>query len=107
MANLPNPRSYPQILGGMINSFLSRLGLPSIKNGDPSLSVMEAAAQSDFRSSQDILRTLAIRNLKAQTGATLDATGREEKIFRIPEAPSNGTVTFYDTAVTKKQTLIY
>lgn len=107
MAKIPTPKSNSQILGQMVNTFLSKLGLPSIKTGDPSLSIMEAAAQSDFRASNEVLKSLSVRTLNGQDGAALDATGYDEQLPRIPESASNGYVTISDSAFAKKETRVF
>ncbi len=37
---IPIPRSYAQIVGGMTNALLSKLGLPILQVGNPSLSII-------------------------------------------------------------------
>lgn len=107
MANIPTPRSYSQILGGMINTFLSRLGLPSIKAGDPSLSIMEAASQSDFRSTQDIFQNINSQFLDSATGVALSRIGESRRVFRLAPRASSGTVTIGDNSFSKIETRIY
>jgi hypothetical protein len=103
----PQPRSYPQILGAMVNAFLTKLALPSIKVGDPSLSIMEAAAQSDFRASSESLKALATRNLNACTGVLLDAIGRDEKVKRIASVAATGPVDIGDSDFSVISTRVY
>jgi hypothetical protein len=107
MATIPTPRSYSQILGGMLNTFLTRLGLPSIKTGDPSLSIMEAAAQSDFRSTKDIFDNLSSSTLDGATGVALNLRGQDARVPRIPQSPANGRVTIGDSSFDKVETRIY
>lgn len=107
MATIPTPRSYSQILGDMLNTFLSRLGLPAIKAGDPSLSIMEAAAQSDFRSTQDIFQNLNAQSLDGASGVALVTKGRDARVPRISQSPANGRVTIGDSSFTKTETRVY
>lgn len=107
MAEIPTPRSYSQITGEMIDALLSRLGLPSIRVGSPALSIIEAAAQSDLRSSQDIFNLLNSISLDRATGLALDRIGADEETPRIAEAPSTGLVTVGDTTFDKLQTRIF
>ena len=107
MADLPTPRSYSGIISSMLNTFLSRLGLPEIKTGDPSLSLMEAAAQSDFRSTQDIFQNLQAQSLSGATGLALDRKGRDERVSRIGRSTATGKVTFGDSSFSKVETRIY
>jgi len=107
MAEIPTPKSYSQILGGMIDSFLSRLGLPQIKKGDPSLSIMEAAAQSDFRNTKEVMDMVTASNLDGADGATLDRLGRDERVLRLGRNSATGVVDISDTSFSKIQTRIY
>lgn len=107
MATVPVPRSYSEILGSMLNTFLSRLGFPAIKAGDPSLSVMEAAAQSDFRSTQDIFQNLNAQSLDGASGVALVTKGRDARVPRISQSPANGRVNIGDSSFTKTETRVY
>lgn len=101
MATFPTPRSYSQMLGSMLNAFLSRARFPKLKKGDPSLSLLEAAAQSDFRNSQEVLRMLSLRDLQNVSGTDLDAVGRDEKVARIGQSASTGSITVRDSSFSK------
>lgn len=90
-----------------MNTFLTRLGLPGIKTGDPSLSIMEAAAQSDFRSTQDIFQNLNAQYLDGSTGLALNLRGRDERVARISESLASGKVTISDTSFSKVETQVY
>jgi hypothetical protein len=107
MADIPIPRSYSQIVGEMVDALLSRLGLPALKVGSPALSIIEAAAQSDLRSSQDIFNLLNSKDLDRAEGLSLDRIGRDEQVPRIGEAPAAGRLTITDTSFTKRETRIY
>lgn len=101
MASIPVPRSYNQILGDQIDAFLSKTGLKNIRAGSPTLSILEAASQSDLRSSQDIFSLLNSISLDRATGLALDRIGADEDVLRIAEAPSSGSVSVNDTTFTK------
>lgn len=107
MATIPTPRSFSQIVGQMTNSVLSRLGLPSLKVGSPVLSIIEAAAQSDLRNSQDIFNLLSSLSLDNASGIALDRIGQDEGVPRIAQTAAIGSVTISDSRYTKKATLIY
>lgn len=107
MAKIPTPRSYNQILGDLIDAFLSRYGLKSLKVGSPVLSLVEAAAQSDLRSSQDIMSLLNAQSLALATGVALDRIGQDEDLPRQTEAPASGVVTISDTRFNKVATKVY
>ena len=97
MAEIPTPRSYPQTLGGIIDAFLSKQGIKNLRPGSPLLSIFEAAAQSDMRSSQDIFDLLNAVSLDKATGLALVRIGDEEGISKLTESPATGTVTINDT----------
>lgn len=107
MAQIPVPRSYPQIVGDMIDAFLSRYGLKSLKAGSPVLSLIEAAAQSDIRSSQDIFQLLNATSLDNAEGQALDRIGADELVPRITESAASGLVNIDDTSFVKVSTKIY
>jgi len=104
---IPVPRSYSQIVGQMTNALLSQLGLPTLQIGNPALSIIEAAAQSDLRSSADIFNLLASQSLDTAAGLALDNLGADENTPRIAQAPSSGTLTISDTSFTKVSTVIF
>ncbi|WNM70274.1 baseplate protein J-like protein [Myxococcus phage Mx1] len=104
---IPQPRSYQSILGDMIDSFLSRYGLRGLRIGGPLLSILEAASQSDVRSSQDVFNLLDAASSDRATGIALDRRAADEDLQRLPVTASSGTVTFYDTSFAKVSTKVY
>lgn len=107
MADTPTPRSYNQILGEMLSRFLSKLGLKSLPVGDPVLSIMEAAAQSDLRSSQDIFSMLASTSLDQAEGTALFAIGASENVPPLPAVAASGVVTITDTRFQRISSSLY
>jgi hypothetical protein len=107
MAQIPVPRSYPAILGDMINAFLSRYGIKKLKVGSPLLSILEAAAQSDLRGSQDVFNMLNAASLDRASGVALDRIGADEDVLRFSDTIATGLVTVSDTSITKKATKVY
>lgn len=107
MANVPTPRSYPQILGDMIDAFQSRFGIDNLRVGSPILSIMEAAAQSDLRSSQDIFAMLNSISLDRAEGDALDRIGADEDLPRRAETFASGLVNIGDASFTKLSTKVY
>jgi hypothetical protein len=107
MAVIPVPRSYSEILGDMIDAFLSRFGLRSLKAGTPVLSILESVAQSQLRSSEDIFTLLEAQSLDNASGDALDRIGADESTPRIQQNPASGTVTISDTSFTKIASKIF
>jgi hypothetical protein len=104
---IPNPRSYQQTLGDILTAFLSRYGLKGLKVGGPILSILEAAAQSDVRNTQDIFNLLDAIDIDRATGIALDRLAQDEDVVRLPVSPSSGAVTISDSSFTKVSTKIY
>src|SRR5262245_60635030 len=107
MADIPIPRSYPQILGDMVDAFLSKQGIKNLRVGGPILSTLETAAQGDLRGSQDIFDLLSAISLDSATGLALSRIGADERVPKITEAPSTGSVDIKDTSFTKVATRIF
>lgn len=107
MATIPVPRSYSEILGDMIDAFLSRYGLRRLKVGSPVLSILESVAQSQLRSSEDVFTLLEAQSLDNAEGVALDRIGADESTPRITQTSSTGAVTITDTSFTKISTRIY
>lgn len=91
----------------MIDAFLSRYGLKGLKVGGPLLSLLEAAAQSDVRGTQDVFNLLDAIDIDRATGIALDRRAKDEDITRFPISASSGVVTVFDTSFTKVATKIY
>ena len=101
MSDTPTPRSYPQTLGDMFDAFLSNQGIRSLRVGSPIVSILEAAAQSDMRNSQDIFNLLTSADLDNATGLALARIGRSERVPKLEVSPSTGLVTISDSSFTK------
>ncbi len=107
MPTIPTPRSYNSTLSGMIDVFLSRFGITVLRPGNPILSILEAAAQSDVRATQDIFSFLNSINLDRAEGNALDRIGADEDLPRRNQTFSTGLVTISDTSFEKIVTKIY
>lgn len=106
MADIPVPRSRSQILGGMINTITSK-DLPPPTVGSAILSILESAAQSDLRSSQDIFDLLNSTSLESAQGEALIKQGLDEDLRMLGQRPSSGYVTISDSSITKIASNIY
>lgn len=107
MATIPTPRSYNRVLGDMIDVFLSKFGLKQLRVGSPVLSILEAAAMSDLRSSQDIFDLLSSSNLDRATSVALDRIGADEDLTRRSESAASGLVAVTDSRISKVSTRVY
>jgi hypothetical protein len=107
MANAPTPKSFNQILGGMIAAFLGRYPVRDLKIGGPILSILEAAAQSDLRNTAETFTLLASSTLDTAEGTALDRIMADENTARIGAGPSTGVVSVTDTTYTKLASVLY
>ena len=106
-SNIPVPRSFNQIVGGMIDAFLASYGLKALKVGSPVLSMFEAAAESDLRNSQDIFSMLRATTLAQAAGTALDRLAADEGTSRQTNTFASGAVTVTDTSFTKISSSVY
>jgi uncharacterized phage protein gp47/JayE len=107
MADQPTPRSYQQILGEMIATITANTGIQGLRDGNPLLTVLEAAAQSDQRTAQDVWALLDSLDLDRATGQRLRQIGTEEGVIPIGARPAVGAVTIRDSRFEKVATSIY
>jgi len=76
-------------------------GITNLRSANPILSWLEAAAQSDLRSSQDIFNLLNSIALDNATGLALRRIGDDENVPIQGQAPSSGKVNISDSSFTK------
>jgi uncharacterized phage protein gp47/JayE len=107
MANIPTPRSRNQIFNDMLSAFLSKYGISQLKVGSPILSFLEAAAQSDARSTQDIFNLLDSLSIDRANGQALDRLAADENLTRKTVSAATGLVNFTDGSFTKISTNLY
>jgi hypothetical protein len=107
MANIPTPRSFSQIIGDMLDTFVSRYGLTTILPGTPVDAILGAAAQSDLRSSQDLFTFLNAQSLDRAVGTALLRIGADEGVRLQTESAASGLVTISDNSSTRKASKIY
>jgi hypothetical protein len=101
MANIPTPKSYNQILGSMIAAFQAKHPIQNLKVGGPLLTILEAAAQSDFRATSETFALLAATTLASASGTALDRIALDEGSSRLGASPASGIVTIGDSRYTK------
>jgi hypothetical protein len=107
MANAPTPRSYNQILGGMVSAFLARFPIRNLKVGGPILSILEASAQSDLRNTAETFTLLASSSLDSAEGTALDRIMLDENTKRIGAGPSTGVISVTDSRYSKLASVLY
>ena len=107
MANLPNPRSYDTLLGDMIATYMSKIGVNDLNEGSAVLSFFETMAQAIYRASGDTFSILRDYSVDRATGEALKRLAEEERVPPIPARPATGRVTISDTTFDKIETKIY
>lgn len=107
MADTPVPYSLSEILGDMLEAFVSGTGISVIKLADPILSTFESAAQSDLRASEDIFTLLESNSLDYARGVALDRIAASEGIARKTEGPASGFVTVSDASFEKISSKVF
>lgn len=107
MSTVPVPRSYQQILADLIDGFRSKVGIRNLRVGGGILSMLEATARSDLRSSQDQFGILNSTSLDNATGTALDRKGADEQCPRLQQGASSGSTTISDSSFTKKSTTLF
>lgn len=109
MANIPQPRTFTQILDDLFTAFLSKTELRGIRLGSPIIPLFESVAQITVKSSADIFNSLSSVALKRAEDDALDKIGSDEDIPlpRQGAKASSGLVTISDTSFTKKNTKVW
>jgi len=107
MANTPQPRSWQQIRQDMVDTFLARSGVDDLNAGSVLNSLFDAAAQSDFRNSQDTFAILDANSLDRAKGAVLDRLAQDEDTPRRTASAATGAVTLLDYSFDKVATKVY
>lgn len=106
-SRLPNPRSYEVILGDMLATFTSKIGVNDLNVGNAVTSFFEAMAQAVYRASGDTFAILRDFSVDRAEGEALDRIREEEGLPQITARVATGKVTITDTSFTKKTTKIY
>lgn len=106
-SEVPVPRSYQVILSDIVDTFRARYGIRKLKVGGPILTALEANAQSDLRSTQDIFNLLDLRDINRLTGAALDFVAADEGLTRLPATASTTKVNISDSTIERISSKIY
>lgn len=107
MAGLPTPRSYEQILGDMLNTYMSKIAVNDLSNGSAVLSFFEAMSQAVYRSSGDTFAILRDFSVDRAEGEALKRIQKEERVVEIPARVATGKITITDSSMEKQATKIY
>ena len=108
MANkLPNPRSYEQVLGDMLSTFMAKIGVNDLNTGSAVSSFFEAMAQAVYRSSGDMFSILRDFSVDRAEGEALQRLAEEERVIPLEAGVATGRVTITDSTFDKISTKVY
>lgn len=106
-SKLPNPKSQDQILGDMLATYMSKIGVNDLNVGSAVTSFFEAIGQAIYRASGDTFAILRDYSVDRAEGEALQRIREEEGLPAIPARVATGKVTIGDSTFTKKATKIY
>lgn len=107
MAGTPTPKSYEQILGDMLATYIAKIGVNDLNTGSAVTSFFEAMAQAVYRASADNFSILRDYNVDRASGEKLKRIATEENINISGDVVATGAVTVRDTSFTKISTKVY
>lgn len=107
MAGTPNPKSYEQILGDMLSSYMGKIGINDLNTGSAVSSFFEAVAQAVYRASADTFSILRDFNVDRASGEKLKRIADEENVKYGGDRIATGTVTIRDASFEKIVTKVY
>lgn len=102
-------RSYQQILGNMIATLLAQTDLNDLSPGSVLLTILEAAASSDFTQEGKLLQLLNLRDVDQASGVDLENLASELGVVPSREGArsANTQVSVGDSAFTKISSNVY
>ena len=107
MAKRPTPKSYQQILGEMLRTYMSKIGVDDLNTGSAVISFFEAMAQTVYRASSDTFAILRDFSVDRAPEEILRRIASEENVFLPPARSATGSITITDTRFEKIETRIY
>ena len=107
LQDIPTPLSQPQILGEMLDSVTSRIGIRRFKVGSPILSILESVSQSLSRSTYGVFQALQSKDVDNIEGIGLQRIGADEKIPQFGPIAASTIVTITDTRYSRIAANLY
>lgn len=102
-----NIKSFNQILGDMVRKIIADTPVNDINAGSILLTLLEAAASSDFENNTAILNVLELLNIDAVKNNDLDARAADYGLTRLTASKSSGLIKILNTNITKRSTGLY
>lgn len=106
-SNIPQPKSYEQILSILLSGYASKTGGNDFVLGSANLSLFEVVALIAARTSGDVFQILKDFSLDRATGEALKRLAKEFGILPKSAKVATGFVSIDDTSFTKISTKIY
>lgn len=106
-SRLPIPKSFPQVYGDMLATFMSKIGVNDLNTGSAVTSFFEAMAQAVYRAQGDTFAILRDFSVDRAEGEALQRIREEEGLPPIESRVSTGLVTISDSSFTKIATKVY
>jgi len=106
-SDTPNPKSYDQLLGEMLSSYMSRIGVSDVNVGSANTSFFEVVALAVARAGGDVLSVLRDYSVDRATGEALRRLARDERLTPFPARVATGTVTITDSSFQKLSSKVY
>ena len=102
-----NPRTYPEIYGGMVAKVVSASPLTDVNFGSVLSTMLEAAAQEDDEQYFQMLEIIRGYSLDTTTGTDLEDRAFEYGLTRKAAQVATTRVTLGDSAIVKVETGVY
>lgn len=107
MAQTPNPKSYEEILGSMLASYMAKIGINDLAPASAVTSFFETMAQAVFRAQGDAFSILRDNDVDRATGEALKKIASAENIKLEPARVATGKVVIKDSSFEKISTKVY
>ena len=108
MTNLPILRSREQILGALIDGFLSRVnGVDDLSRNSVISQFIQAVAQNNFRSYADVISLIGATSVDRAVGEALQRIARDNNVPVLSAKPSTGKIDITDLSFSKTETRLY
>ena len=107
MGNTVQPKSYEQIIGDMLSTYMSKIGVNDLNQGSVVLSFFETLAQAIYRASGDVFAILRDYNVDRASGDMLKRIASDENIILASARVATGKVTITDSSFSKISTKVY
>ena len=107
MSDTPTPKSQEALLGDMLSTYATKIGINDYNVGSLVTAFFETVALTTARSSGGIFEMLRDFSVDRATGDALKRFAIDNKVSPVTAKPAAGSVTVIDTSFTKKSTKVY